>query len=85
MGVSSSFRKGERGVEDKNRLYHRTRLLFHQHAFLSAAIPQSLRLALVSWGERWKLKDLGVFLQRLREQLGSQIWAPFCRAGQAVG
>lgn len=25
------------------------------------------------------------FLQRLREQLGSQSWAPFCRAGRAVG
>lgn len=81
MGVSSSFRKGERGVEDKNRLYHRTRLLFHQHEFLSAAKPQSLPLALVSLGEQWELKDLRVFLQRLREQLGSQIWAPFCRAG----
>ena len=84
MGVSSSFRKGERGVEGKNRLYHRTRLLFHQHEFLSAAIPQSLPLTLMSWGEQWELKDR-VFLQRLREQLGSQSWAPFCRAGRAVG
>ena len=33
--VSPSFRKGERGVEDKNRIYHRTRLLFHQHKFTS--------------------------------------------------